>query len=61
MTIIEIIKGNINYKTSKHLNPKFNYTRQQVEYVNLKIVYCPTEEIFANLLAKALPKNHHEY
>ena len=30
LSTIEMIKGDINHKTGKHISPKFNYTKQQV-------------------------------
>ena len=61
MSTIEMIKGNINHKTNKHINPKFNYTRQQVERGYLKIIHCDTAEMVADLLTKALPNDQHDY
>ena len=49
MPTIERIKGKINHKTNKHINPKFNYTHQQVERDYLKIFHCPTEEVISDL------------
>ena len=54
MSTIEIIKGNINHNTNKHINRQFNYTSQRREHDYLKIIHCPTEEMIADLLTKAL-------
>ena len=61
MTNIEMIKGNINHKTNKHINPNLSYTGQQVERGYLKIVHRATEVMIADLLTKALPIDLHEY
>ena len=60
MSSLKKIKGSINHKTNKHISPKFNYTRQQVERRYLKIAHCQTEEMIADLLAKALQIDQHE-
>ena len=61
MSTIEMIKESINHKTNEHINPKFNYTRQQVEHGYLQIIHCSTEEMIADLLTRALPIDQYEY
>ena len=61
MSTIEMIKGNINQKTYKHINPKFNYNRQKVGRDYFRIIHCSREKMIADLLSKALPIDQHEY
>ena len=61
LSTIEMIKGNINHKTGKHVNPKFHYTRQQVELGHLKIIHCPSKDMIADLLTKPLTLAQHNY
>ena len=43
LSTIEMIKGNINHKTGKHINPKFGYTKQQVEKGYLNVMHCSSQ------------------
>ena len=61
LSTIEMIKGNINHKSGKHINPKFGYTKQQVEKGYLKVMHCSSQEMIADLLTKPLSLAQHNY
>ena len=54
LSTIEMIKGNINHKTGKHISPKFNYTKQHVVFGYLKVIHCPSKDMITDLLTKPL-------
>ena len=39
---------------SKHIGIKYHYVREQVKEGNMKIVYCPTGEMVADILTKGV-------
>lgn len=45
----------------KHINVKYHHIRHLSEKGTIKLVYCPTERMLADILTKALPKAHLEY
>jgi hypothetical protein len=45
------------HKRTKHIDIRYHYTRQQVEFKNLIIKYTPTELMVADDMTKALGKN----
>ena len=48
---------NNNYHTcTKHLDIQFHFIRQTIKNKTMDIKYCPTEEMTADILTKALPK-----
>ena len=61
LSTIQMIEGKINHKTGKHINPKFHYTKQQVERGYLKILHCYSEHMIADLLTKPLSIAQHNY
>ena len=61
LSTIEMIKGNINHKTGKHISPKFNYTKQKVELGYLKVIHFPSKDMIADLLTKPLYLAQHNY
>ena len=61
LSTIQMIEGKINHKTGKHISPKFNYTRQQVERGYIKVQHCYSEHMIADLLTKPLPTDQHNY
>ena len=41
---------------SKHFGIKYHFVRDQVAEGTIKIEYCPTSEMIADMLTKGLPK-----
>jgi hypothetical protein len=56
---IEFVNGNMNHKTSKHINPKFHFSREAVQMGDIKLEYCPTKEMVADILTKPLSGDQH--
>ena len=42
---------------SKHISIKYHFVRDQVTEETIKVEYCPTTEMIADMLTKALPKD----
>lgn len=58
---IELLRDSkFSYKT-KHIDTKFKMIRDIVKKEIIKCVYCPTEEMIADLLTKPLSFAKHEY
>jgi hypothetical protein len=58
---IEMVKGNINHKVNKHINPRFHYTREQQNNGLVQIEFLPTQEMIADLLTKGLGGEKTQY
>jgi hypothetical protein len=43
-----------DHARSKHIDVQYHYTRQLVEYGKIKLDYCPTEDMLADVLTKPL-------
>jgi hypothetical protein len=55
------ITTNLQYHTrSKHFNIKYHYLRQQIRAEQISLSYCPTDNMTANVLTKALPRAKHQ-
>ena len=39
---------------TKHIGIKYHFVREQVKDKNVEIVYCPTEDMLADMLTKGL-------
>eukprot|EP00644_Phytophthora_capsici_P007299 jgi/Phyca11/112686/e_gw1.22.89.1 len=52
---ISIVKNPGNHKANKHIEIRYLFTRDLVELGRLKIAYCATTEMTADILTKALP------
>ena len=46
-------------KRAKHIDIKYHYVREQVAAGTLDIVYCPTEDMLADILTKPLHPARH--
>ena len=58
---LQMVDGHRNHQASKHINVKYHFTGEQVELGYLELVYCPTEEMVADILTKPLGRESHEY
>jgi hypothetical protein len=58
---IDMVKGNINHKVNKHINPRFHYTREQQNNGLVQIEFLPTQEMIADLLTKGLGGEKTQY
>ena len=54
-----MVNSHRNFQSSKHINPKFNYTDEMVDNEESYHKYNPTEDMIADVLTKALPARNH--
>lgn len=55
------IATEISTKKSKFIELRYHHIRHHVQTGDIKIVYCPTTEMIADLMTKALPKDTFVY
>ncbi len=48
------------HRRSKHFNPKLHFIREKIVENQIMIHYCPTDQMTADVLTKALPKDAHQ-
>lgn len=51
---IEMVNGRSNHQASKHINPKFHFTRDKLKDGVIKVEHMPTGEMIADMLTKPL-------
>jgi hypothetical protein len=59
-SVIAAISGKMNHQRTKHINIKYQYTREQAKQGVITVKYLETERMTADLLTKALPKKQHK-
>jgi hypothetical protein len=52
---IELTKDHQYHARTKHIDVRYHFIRWIVEQNSLKIIYCPTNDMIADALTKALP------
>ncbi|KAI3635416.1 hypothetical protein MIR68_006550 [Amoeboaphelidium protococcarum] len=52
---IALVKGGSAHSRSKHIDVRHHFIRYCVQNGDLRIVYCPTEKMIADIMTKALP------
>ncbi|KAI3646031.1 hypothetical protein MP228_008959 [Amoeboaphelidium protococcarum] len=52
---IAMVKGGNGHSRSKHIDVRHHFIRYCVKKGDLRIVYCPTEKMIADIMTKALP------
>ncbi len=53
---LAIASNAVFHGRTKHIGIKFHYTRQQLEKEVIKLIYCPTDRMQADILTKAVGK-----
>ena len=53
---IALTKNPKSHSRTKHIDIKYHFIREAVENKVVKLVYCGTEKMFADILTKGLPK-----
>ena len=61
LSCIKMVYGQLNHHTTKHINVRYHFTKDQVQKNNVEIRYCPTKEMIADVLTKPLPADQHNY
>ena len=56
-----MLKGNINHKVNKHVNPKFLDSRNLIEDGVIEVRHVVTSDMAADLLTKPLAAAQHLY
>src|SRR3954464_14935130 len=46
---------------SKHIDIQYHYIHEKVHNGTIELIYCPTSEMMADALTKALPKESHKH
>jgi hypothetical protein len=57
---IKTANNKIHNDRSKHIDVRYHFIREHIENGNLKLIYCPTEFMVADILTKPLGKTAHE-
>jgi len=52
---------NGNHRKFKHVEIRLQFLRENIIDLNLKLEYCPTREMLADILTKPLPKERTSY
>jgi len=51
----------INHQRVKHMDVRVHFLRHHLEHKHIELVYCPTENMIADILTKALPPQSHRH
>ena len=57
---IELTKNPLRNDRSKHIHVRHHYVRQQVEAKSIRVFYCKTEDMIADILTKPLDRVKHQ-
>lgn len=57
---IAVARNPISHNRTKHIDIKFHYVCEAVENGVIDLMYCPTEQMAADILTKPLTRQHFE-
>lgn len=58
---IAIALNPVHHARIKHIEVKTHFIRENLDGAQVKLVYCPSELMIADILTKALPGRQHNY
>jgi len=58
---IELSMNPLYHKRTKHIHARYHFIRESVAEKKVKLSYCSTNEMFADILTKSLPKVKHGF
>lgn len=59
MSTMAIAMNPIQHQRVKHMDTRVHFIRDHLEKKDIKLMYCPTEDMVADILTKALPRKAH--
>ena len=54
-SVIALRKDRLYHARMKHIDIRYHFIQFEVQKKSIKLIYCPTEDMAANILTKALP------
>ena len=57
---IEISKNPKFHNRTKHIDITFHFFRERISSNEIKVVYCPSDDMLADIMTKGLPKERFE-
>jgi hypothetical protein len=57
---IKLSKNPQHHNRTKHIDVKFHFIRESSQNGLIQLTYIPTDEMVADILTKALPRDRHE-
>ena len=60
-TCITIANNHMSQKRTRYIDIRYHFIRDYTEDGTIKLIYCQTKNMLADILTKALPKPQHEH
>ena len=57
---IALAKNPVHHSRTKHIDVQHHFVREKVDRGVIRLEYCPTEDMVADVLTKALARDRHE-
>ena len=56
-----LAKNPEHYARTKHIDIQYHFIREKVEEAAVRMEFCPTQKMVADVLTKALPRDKHQW